>query len=175
MEKAQEIMKTLESTMKKYHANKTKVSEADLAGKYKVSFQKLKCQLKAEASAYLAAYCLSDFPILKSDSGKLAAAVERSIRENQVPKRAGRAVFRNFSLQELQEIAMEQRQRIQELYAAYFKQHICLYITESSLNPDDPHPPLIYNDLTGEFWSDESGGWTSLDKMPGGCGVGIIS
>lgn len=167
MEKAQEILKTLESTMKKYHANKTKVSAADLAGKYKVSFRKLKHQLKTEAEAYLEAYCLSGFPILAGDSGELVAAIEQSIRENKTSKRAGRAVFTNFSLQELQLIAMEQRQRIQELYTAYFNRHICLYAAGPSWNPDNPQPPLIYNDLADKFWDDGAGEWVSRDKPLG--------
>lgn len=164
MERAQEILKALESTMKKYHVNKTKVPAADLEGKYRISFQKLKGRLKAEAEAYLEAYCLSGFLALKSDSGELVAAIERSIRENQIPKRAGRAVFKDFSLQELQEIAREQRERNQGLYRTYFNRHICLYAAGPSWDQDDPQTPLIYNDIVDKFYDEAAGGWISREK-----------
>lgn len=167
MEKAQEALKTLESTLEKYRLNKTRVSPADLEGRYKVSFQKLKEKLKAETESYLSAYCLSGFRILQSDSGELIAAIDRSFKESRIGKRAGRAVFKDFSLQELQEIAREQRQRVQELYAEYFNRHTCLYADGPCWDESNPRNPLIYNDLVDKFWDDGAGEWISREKPPG--------
>lgn len=167
MEKAQEALQILSSTLEKYRLNKTKVSQADLEGRYKVSFQKLKEKLKAEAEAYLNTYCFSGFRILQSDSSDLIAAINEDIREKQVAKRAGWAVFKNFSLQELQEIAKEQRQRVQKLYAEYFKRHICLYADGPCWYEKDPRNPAIYNDLVNQFWDDRTGEWVSREKPPG--------
>lgn len=167
MEEARKALEILEPTLRRYRENKTKVPKADLDGKYRDAFQKLKGRLKEETEDYLRAVLLSGFQVLKSDGDGLVDAIERSIAENQIPRRAGRAVFRNFSLQELQEIAWEQRQRIQELYDAYFRRHICLYVTESSLAPDSPQPPLIYNDIVDKFWDDGAGEWTSREKPSG--------
>lgn len=167
MEKAQEALKTLESTLEKYRLNKTKVSPADLEGKYKVSFQKLKQKLKGEVEAYLKEYCLSGFRILGSDSGELVAAINRSFQDGQIGKRAGRAVFRNFSIDEVQEIAREQRQKVQELYAGYFNQHICLYADEPCWDEKAPRNPFIYNDLVDKFWDEDAGEWISREKPPG--------
>lgn len=167
MERAQEALKALESTLEKYRKNKTNVSPEDLAGKYRVSFQKLKEKLKAETESYLAAYCFSGFRIRQDDSGDLLAAINRSIQESQVAKRACRAVFRNFSLQEVQEIAAEQRQRIAELYAGYFGRHICLYAAGPCWDMENPQNPLIYNDLVDKFWDDGAGEWISREKPPG--------
>lgn len=167
MEKVQEALKTLESTLEKYRINKTKVSPTDLEGRYKVSFQKLKEKLRVEAEAYLNVYCFSGFRILQSDSGELMAAIDRSIRESQIRKRVGRAVFKNFSLQELQEIAKEQRQRVQELYAEYFHRHTCLYANGPCWDEDNPRSPLIYNDLVDKFWDEGRGEWISQGKPPG--------
>lgn len=167
MEKAQEALKTLESTLEKYRLNKTKVSPEELNGRYKASFQRLKEKLKAETESYLTEYCLSGFRISQSDSGGLVAAIDKSFRESQVGKRAGRAVFRNFSLQELQEIAAEQRQRIQELYAEYFNRHTCLYAAGPCWDIENPQNPLIYNDLVDMFWDEGNGGWKDMEKPPG--------
>ncbi len=167
MEKAQEALKTLESTLEKYRLNKTKVSPEDLNGRYKVSFQKLKEKLKEEMQSYLAEYCFSGFRILQSDSGELMKAIDKSIQESQIGKRAGRAVFKNFSLQELQEIAKEQRQRVQELYAEYFNRHTCLYAAGPCWDENNPQNPLIYNDLVDMFWDKGSGEWINREKPPG--------
>lgn len=167
MEKTQESLKILESTLEKYRLNKTKVSPEDLNGRYKASFQKLKEKLKVEVESYLAEYCLSGFRILQSDSGELMEAINKSIRESQVGKRAGRAVFRNFSLQELREIANEQRQKIHKLYAEYFNRHTCLYAAGPCWDEKNPQNPFIYNDLVDMFWDEGSGGWISREKPPG--------
>lgn len=167
MERTREIFQGLEVTIEKYRLNKTKVSPEDLNGRYKVSLQKLKEKLKAETESYLAAYCLSGFRILQDDSDELLAAIEAGIRESQVARRAGRAVFGDFSLQELQKIAEEQRQKIQKLYAEYFNRHTCLYAAGPCWDENNPQIPLIYNNLMDKFWDEDSGGWTSREKPPG--------
>lgn len=167
MERAHEALKALESTLEKYRMNKTNVSPEALAGKYRVSFQKLKEKLKAETESYLAAYCFAGFRIQQSDSGGLLAAIHRSIQEGQVAKRVSRAVFKNFSLQEVQEIAAEQRQRVAELYAEYFDRHTCLYAAGPCWDMGNPQNPLIYNNLADKFWDDGTREWVSREKPPG--------
>ena len=150
------------------------MSPEELNGRYKASFQRLKEKLKAETESYLTEYCLSGFRISQSDSGGLVAAIDKSFRESQVGKRAGRAVFRNFSLQELQEIAAEQRQRIQELYAEYFNRHTCLYAAGPCWDIENPQNPLIYNDLVDMFWDEGNGGWKDMEKPPGDAGLSFF-
>lgn len=167
MERVQKALKALESTLEKYRKNKTNVSPEDLAGKYRVSFQKLKEKLKAETEDYLMAYCFSGFCFQRGDSGDLLEAINRSIQEDQIEKRAGRAVFQNCSLQEIQEIAAEQRQIVEALYAEYFDRHTCLHTVGPYWDMENPQSPLIYNDLLDKFWDDGAGQWKVKEKPPG--------
>lgn len=167
MEKVREALKILESTLNKYYLNKTKISPEDLEGKYRNAFQKLKEKLKAETESYLSIYCFSGFKIRYDDSEELAAAIDRSIKKNQIAKRAGRAVFQNFNLDELQEIAKEQRQRVAALYAEYFNYHTYLYASKDYWEANDPQNPLIYNDLVDKFWDKKTGTWIDREKFLG--------
>lgn len=174
MEKAREALKILESTLNKYHLNKTKISPEDLEGKYRNAFWRLKEKLRAETESYLSTYCFSGFKVRYDDSDKLVAAIDRSIKENQIAKRAGRAVFQNFNLEELQEIAKEQRKRVEALYAEYFNRHTYLYVSKDCWESDNPQNPLIYNDLVDKFWDEGTETWIDEKKLPEGT-VLIIS
>lgn len=167
MDRTQETFRALESTLEKYRMNKTRVSPEDLAGRYRISFQKLKAQLKSDAEEYLTAYCLSGFRVRKSDSRVLQEAVEKTFRDAHAARRAGKALFGNFSIQEFQEVAEDLRGRIQELYAGYFDRHTCIYAAGASWDPGSPQPPLVYNDLVDKFWDDGTGQWQDREKPPG--------
>ena len=65
MEKAAEALKKLTITLEKYRKNKTMVSPADLAGKYKAPFEKLKKQLNDEVAEYMILYSLTDLPLMQ--------------------------------------------------------------------------------------------------------------
>lgn len=152
MQNEQEILENLQATLEKYRANKTKVSPEDLAGKYAAAFGKLKAKLKAETEAYLKAAIFSGFVVLKDDYEELSRAMEQSLKDNQIGKRAGTAVFKNFSIEELKQIAVEQRERNMPLYEEYFNRHFYLYITAPCLDPYNPQPPLICNFLTNKCY-----------------------
>ena len=53
------------------------------------------------------------------------------------------------------------------IYKAYFDRHTCLYAAGPSWDPDNPQPPLIYNDIVDKFYDEATGGWISKEKPPG--------
>ena len=42
---------------------------------------------------------------------------------------------------------------------SYFDRHTCLYAAGPSWDPDNPQPPLIYNDIVDKFYDEAAGGW----------------
>lgn len=139
-----------------------------MAGKYKKPFEKLKQQLKEELEEYLRLFALDGLQFRDDDEGRqLVDEINRAFREGQIGKRVGRAAFREFDLEKIKQIAQEHRQKVEGIYKAYFDRHTCLYAAGPSWDPDNPQPPLIYNDLVDKFWSEETGEWITREKPPG--------
>lgn len=159
MENADEALKILSSTLEKYRMNKTKVPAADLAGKYRVPFQKLKQKLRDDIEAYLKAYSLSGIMIMKGDLESITAEINRSFREREIGERAGRAAFQDYNLAEIQKIAGECRRIFQDVYARYFNQHTGLCLEAGCFDEDRPVIPRVYNEIVDKFWDDGAGRW----------------
>lgn len=163
MEKAEEIEKNLAITLEKYRKNKTLVPAADLAGKYKGPFEKLKAQLKEELETYLTFYALQGLIGRRDDEGYFAEfeeTVNRIFKESDIGKRAGQAAFNEYDLDKVKQLAGELKTRIyDEAWVPYFNKHICLYMTPECFNAENPQTPKIYNRLVDKFWSEEAGGW----------------
>lgn len=139
-----------------------------MAGKYKKPFEKLKQQLKEELEDYLRLFVLDGLQIRDDDEGqRIVAEINQAFKEAQIGSRVGRAAFREFDLEKIKRIAEEHRQRVAGIYKAYFDRHTCLYAAGPSWDPDNPQPPLIYNDLVDKFWSEETGEWITREKPPG--------
>lgn len=164
MDKAEEIEKSLAITLEKYRKNKTLVPAADLAGKYKVPFEKLKAQLKEELETYLTWYSLQGLAIAKDEEVSLKEfeeAVNRILSDPDIGKRAGKAAFKEFDIQQIKQIAEELRNKIyNEAWVPYFHKHTGLYVTAESFNLINPQSPRIYNYLVDKFWNEETGEWT---------------
>lgn len=111
MQAEQEALKTLRLTLAKYRANKEKVSPKDLETKYKKAFASLKQQLKEETETYLTIIMLQNMRILDDNTHETLDALLSDMNLHQIGKRAGRAVFKNYNLDELRQIGLEQRER----------------------------------------------------------------
>lgn len=139
-----------------------------MAGKYKKSFEKLKQQLKEELEEYLRLFVLDGLQVRNDDEGQqVIAEINQAFKEAQIGRQVGRAAFREFDLEKIKRIAEEHRRKVGGIYKAYFDRHTCLYAAGPSWDPDNPQPPLIYNDLVDKFWSEETGGWITREKPPG--------
>lgn len=163
MEKPREILEKTAITLEKYRKNKTLIPPADLAGKYKVPFEKLKNQLKTELEAYLKAQILEGLPVAKDDYGWLeefTQAMSRIISESEIGKRVGRAALKEFDLEQVKQLAEELSIRVyNEAWVPYFQRHTCLYMTEGCLAEENPQRPRIYNSLVDRFWDDKKEEW----------------
>lgn len=107
-----------------------------MAGKYKKPFERLKQQLKEELEEYLRLFILEDLKIIDNDEGqKLIAEINQAWQQAEAGRRIGRAAFREFDLGQIQKIAQEHRQKVQEIYEAYFDRHTCLYAAGPSWDP----------------------------------------
>lgn len=166
MKNADEALKTAELTLEKYKKNKTLVPEADLKGKYKIPFQKLKHQLADELSEYLKAYCLSGL-LVKEPKDKLVEKINQSFIQNDIGKRVGCAAFKNFDIEEIKSVAEEWKNTVHGIWMEYFNEHICLYTYGQCYAEDNPSTPLIYNDLVDKFWDEDTGRWIDREKPPG--------
>lgn len=139
-----------------------------MAGKYKKSFEKLKQQLKEELEEYLRLFILGGLQIRDDDEGRqLIDGINQTFKEAQIGRQVGRAAFREFDLEKIKQIAQEHRRKVEGIYKAYFDRHTCLYAAGPSWDPDDPQPPLIYNDIVDKFYDEAAGGWISKEKPPG--------
>lgn len=161
MEKPTKILEKVAISLEKYKKNKTLVSPEDLAGKYKVPFQKLKAQLTDELSEYLKAYSLEGLKVIQDNNGeKFAEAVNRIYLDTGIGKRVGKAAFKDFDLEQVKQLAEELRLRIyNEAWVPYFQKYTCLYLTEECLAEENPQTPRIYNSLVDKFWNVSTGEW----------------
>ncbi len=139
-----------------------------MAGKYKKSFEKLKQQLKEELEEYLRLFVLDGLQVRNDDEGQqVIAEINQAFKEAQIGRQVGRAAFREFDLEKIKRIAEEHRRKVVGIYKAYFDRHTCLYAAGPSWDPDNPQPPLIYNDIVDKFYDEAAGGWISKEKPPG--------
>ena len=163
MEKPREILEKTAITLEKYKKNKTLIPPADLAGNYKVPFEKLQNQLKEELNQYLIAYIADGLTYCQDDLGyfqEFTEAINRIISESEIGKRVGRAALKEFDLEQVTRIAEELRIRVyEEAWVPYFQRHICLYLTEGCLAEGNPQRPRIYNSLVDRFWDEEKEEW----------------
>lgn len=167
-EKAVKALEKATVTLEKYRKNKTLVPPEELAGKYKKSFEKLKQQLKEELEEYLRLFVLDGLRVRNDDEGQqVIAEINQAFKEAQIGRQVGRAAFREFDLEKIKRIAEEHRRKVEGIYKAYFDRHTCLYAAGPSWDPDNPQPPLIYNDIVDKFYDEAAGGWTSKEKPPG--------
>lgn len=175
-EKAEKSLEKAAVTLEKYRKNKTLVPPEELAGRYKKPFEKLKQQLKEELEEYLRLFILDGLQFRDDDEGRqLVDEINRAFREGQIGKRVGRAAFREFDLEKIKRIAEEHRRKVGGIYKAYFDRHTCLYAAGPSWDPDNPQPPLIYNDIVDKFYDEAAGGWISKEKPPGAAILIFIS
>lgn len=138
----------------------------DLAGKYKAPFEKLKQQLKKELEEYLIAFILEGLVFQQDETGAFDEFVAAVNQENKkgIGKEIGRAAFKFFDLQQVQEIARRHREKILELYKPYFDRFTCLYCIGECFNENNPQTPKIYNSLVDKFYNEATGEWIKQER-----------
>lgn len=163
MEQSSELIKKVEVTLEKYRKNKTLVSPEDLKGKYKVPFQKLQAQLTDEIWEFLKTYALEELELIDDEHfEEFTDNVKRIFTEPNLGKRIGKAVSKDFDLEQVKEIAKGLRLKvISEAWVPYFHKHTCLYATEECFSEDNPQAPRFYNSLVDKFLDPKTKKWTT--------------
>lgn len=163
MEKTTKTLEKIALLLEKYKKNKTLVSPEDLEGRYKVPFQKLKAELKEELEEYLKDYTLEQLELntnFQEYLDKFADDVNQIFADAGIGKRIGRAVFKDFDLEQVRQLAEELRIKVyNEAWVPFFQKHICLYATKECLAEENPQKPRIYNSLVDKFWDEETREW----------------
>ncbi len=161
----EEIRASLENSVLKLKVNREKVPLADLQTKYKKSYDKLIDEIKELTKEYLTRLAVDGFKISSEDGDEVIAEFQKLADE--VGRKASEAVFKSYSVSELEAVAGDLKKRFEEVYTPYFNKHCCLWITEENLNPDNPKAPWIYNDLIDMFWSFDYNRWEKRKKPEG--------
>lgn len=124
---ADEKLEKLKSTLEKYRKNKTQIPPEDLAGKYKVPFERLEQQLKIEVGNYLKAYSLEYLGFwgwMRSDLIAFAADINRIYCEGHFGERADQAALKAFDIEHVQALADELRGLVVDAWAGYAERHM---------------------------------------------------
>lgn len=161
MDKVDELLQKVETSLAKYRKNKTLVSPEDLAGKYKVPFEKLREQLRDELADYVRACALKDLVLVRDEHFEaFSEAVSQIWKESDMGKRIGKAAFKDMDLEEIKKQADEFREQVKrEAWIPYFNKHTCLRATAECLAEDGNAVPKIYNTLVDKFWDDQAKDW----------------
>ena len=118
-EKKQEIQgmtidEELKSRINTYKKNKTSILPEDLNGKYRAAFEKLKDDMRDLIDAYLREVIFSGLPAqVRQD---VYTEIQSDIYKQHLGRKAGRAVFIYYDFDELEKIALEEKQRVQMIY-----------------------------------------------------------
>ena len=165
-EDARKLRENLEKTLEIYRKNKTNVPMNELVTKYKTAYEKLLKQVQEEAEALLNHVTTSGFIVKTSDGEPFIEAMKQGYKVNRVGERIGKALFQHYSMEEFDKIAKEQREWNEKLYKIYFDSHVCLYVTPGCWDEESSEAPLIYNDLTEEFYDDKRKVWEKREGIP---------
>ena len=163
MEKSTELLKKVAVTLDKYKKNKTLVSPEDLAGKYKVPFEKLKIQLKKELSEYLKTYSLEDLELVEGkELQEFIKTAERIFETTDIGRQVGHAAFKEFDIEKVKQCAEALKLEIHnKTWIPYFQKFTCLYATPECFVPENPQTPRVYNSLVDKFWDEDIKEWIS--------------
>lgn len=165
MDKANELLQKVETSLEKYRKNKTLVSPEDLAGKYKVPFEKLREQLREELADYVRACALKDLVLVRDEHfDAFSEAVSQIWKESNMGKQIGEAAFKDMSLEKIQNLASAFRFSVIALaWHPYFNKHTCLRATAECFDEDSSTVPKIYNSLVDKFWNENTGEWEKVE------------
>lgn len=127
MIETEEKLEKLKNTIEKYRKNKTQIPPEELAGKYKVPFERLEWQLKLDLASYLKAYslaCLGFFGWSENERDDFAKEFCRIYHAGNFGLRVGQAALEKFDIDQVQALADELRGLVVDAWAEYAEQHM---------------------------------------------------
>lgn len=164
MEK-EKLRETLETHLDTLRRNLAVVSMEELKTKYQKPYQALAKDICTAATAYTREISLSGLRIKKEYFDEARPCIEAAIAKSTKLKEVSQAAFKRQDIAEIEKLALELRQEIQDALHPFYLQHLCLYITAECLENPGLLPEL-YNDVTGCIWRD--GAWQPFDDTSSG-------
>lgn len=151
MDEKDETLKTLEATLETYRRNVKMVPRAELEGKYRNAFSKLKDRLASDVKNFMGA-CLPDGLVVKNaDLQTVLGEYDKMYARMRMKERIGRATFVNSDIEEIKSIACELSEALQRLYNEYAQKYLCLYAPAPCFRAAEPQRPALYNPLNNKI------------------------
>lgn len=106
----------LRRLLERLKKNEANVSRADLEGRYRKSYQKLKGDIKAEAEKILEDWLIDGLLISDDESGRATLSrIQGFLAEEDAGRELGRILFSECSIEKFMEAVSELRREVQGL------------------------------------------------------------
>lgn len=149
-----ELESSLTRLLSIFKKNRENVPLETLKTYYKEPYEALVSQINQTASAYVRELILSHLPVNPdADLDEQISVVQQVIDSTDLLKQMGRSLPRTYSVQILQQLALQLRRHIEDALYPY-----TMLKTYMVYNPQEPNnTPIIYNLLTKRVW--ENNAW----------------
>lgn len=106
----------LRRLLERLKKNEANVSRADLEGRYRKSYQKLKGDIKAEAEKILEDWLIDGLLISDDEAGRAALSrIQGFLAEEDAGRELGRILFSEYSVDKFYQAVSELRREVQGL------------------------------------------------------------
>lgn len=164
MDNNKELRQALATHLDLLKRNREAVPLEVLKTKYKKPYDKLKQDISAAASEYVKAVTLEGIKIRMDFMEEAAQVINGAIQQSGLLKQVSKAAFKRQDMEEIDALALELKNRIQEALKPFYKRHLRLYLSPECFE-DPPKEPEIYNEATGCVL--RGGEWVPLDARNG--------
>lgn len=149
MDGIEELKKNVERLKK----NRENVPIETLKTKYKKGYTELLETIRDQATGILNQESMNGIQIRKADKDVLDR-IQEAVVKGQFAKQAGKALFKEYSVEKFVEIVENARTAAMTVWIPYWQNFCCVYAAPECF--EEPFPqPRIYNELTDEFLVDE--------------------
>lgn len=149
MDGIEELKKSVERLRK----NRENVPLETLKTKYKTAYEGLLTGIRDQETEILERETVNGIQIRKADKDILDQ-IQAAVDKGQFAKQAGKALFKEYSVDKFVEIVENARAAALDVWIPYWQGFCCIYATPENWEEPFP-PPKIYNELTDEFLVDE--------------------
>lgn len=153
------LRKTLETHLDTLKKNLDIVPLEVLKTRYKKPFGELCQNISASATAYVKRITLADIRIRADFQEEAVPLIENAIQKSGLLRQISAAAFRRQDIAEIDKLALELKQQIQNALKPFYEQHLGLYLSVECF-ADPPKLPELYCEVTGCILRD--GAWIPL-------------
>lgn len=119
-----------------------------LKTQYKKPYEKLKRDISNTASEYIKAVTLEGIKIRADFVEEAKELIEGTSQQSGILKQISRAAFKRQDIEEIDALALELKNRIQEELQTFYDRHLRLFLSPECFD-EPPKEPEIYNEVTG--------------------------